>query len=110
MSGRRLASFDLDQLLNPARAFLHPAQVVGDPDLTLNEKRAILAAWALDACAPSAPELGAGEAAPAPRADSHGAVGFEDIRDALRSLDADAGGERYRRALRRRRIFGRDAA
>jgi hypothetical protein len=29
----------------------HPSGVVNDPDLTLNEKRAILAAWASDACA-----------------------------------------------------------
>src|SRR3954470_1084184 len=34
-----------------AQAFLHPAEVVNDPDLTLNEKGAILASWASDACA-----------------------------------------------------------
>ena len=44
-------SFDLDDLLHPAQAFSHPADVVNDPDLTLNEKRAILASWASDACA-----------------------------------------------------------
>ena len=43
--------FDLDALLHPARAFAHPMDVVRDPDLTLNEKRAILASWASDACA-----------------------------------------------------------
>jgi hypothetical protein len=42
--------FDLDQLLHPALAFSHPSEVVTDPDLTLNEKRAILASWASDAC------------------------------------------------------------
>ena len=51
-------SFDLDDLLHPAQAFSHPADVVNDPDLTLNEKRAILASWASDACAvESVPEL-----------------------------------------------------
>ena len=33
--------FDLDTLLHPARAFAHPMDVVRDPDLTLNEKRAM---------------------------------------------------------------------
>ena len=36
-------NFELDELLHPAQAFNHPSEVVGDPDLTLNEKRAILA-------------------------------------------------------------------
>ena len=44
-------AFDLDDLLHPARAFSHPSDVVNDPDLTLNEKRAILASWASDVCA-----------------------------------------------------------
>jgi hypothetical protein len=43
--------FDLDTLLHPARAFNHPMDVVRDADLTLNEKRALLASWASDACA-----------------------------------------------------------
>jgi hypothetical protein len=42
---------DLDALLHPAQAFEHPSEVVNDSDLTLNEKRAILASWASDACA-----------------------------------------------------------
>ena len=42
---------DLDQLLHPAQAFLNPSEVVNDPDLTLNEKRSILASWASDAAA-----------------------------------------------------------
>jgi hypothetical protein len=33
----------IDVLLHPAQTFAHPDDVVGDPDLTLNEKRAILA-------------------------------------------------------------------
>jgi len=43
--------FDRDTLLHPANAFGHPIDVVRDPGLTLNEKRAILASWASDACA-----------------------------------------------------------
>ena len=39
---RRPVDFDIDDLLHPARAFAHPRHVVDDPDLTLNEKRAIL--------------------------------------------------------------------
>ena len=42
---------DLDTLLHPSQAFEHPSDVVNVPDLTLNEKRAILASWASDACA-----------------------------------------------------------
>jgi hypothetical protein len=44
-------ALDLNDLLHPAQAFSHPSDVVNDPDLTLNEKRAILASWACDACA-----------------------------------------------------------
>lgn len=44
-------SWDLNELLHPARAFGHPSVVVNNSDLTLNEKRAILASWASDACA-----------------------------------------------------------
>jgi hypothetical protein len=99
--------FDLEALLHPARAFAHPLAVVNDPDLTLNEKRALLASWASDACAV--------EAAPELRRPLGGRiVRFEEIMDALRSLDAQAsaGIERqphYRRVLAKRRsgVFGR---
>jgi len=94
--------FDLDDLLHPADAFDHPLEVVHDPDLTLNEKRAILSSWASDACAlEAAPELRA-----SPRGD---AVLFDDIMDALRSLDASDGQpvKNYQKLIRRRRIFGR---
>ena len=43
--------FDIDQVLNPAAVFDHPMDVLRDPDLTKQEKRAILSAWASDACA-----------------------------------------------------------
>jgi len=97
-------TFDLNDLLHPAQAFSHPADVVNDPDLTLDEKRAILASWASDACAvESVPELR--------RAPVEGGtpVAFDDVMDALRALDAHAAktGGRYRRVVRRRRIFGR---
>jgi hypothetical protein len=42
---------DLNNMLHPAQAYAHPRDVVHDPDLTVNEKRAVLASWASDACA-----------------------------------------------------------
>jgi hypothetical protein len=99
-------SFDLDDLLHPAQAFAHPSEVVNDPDLTLNEKRAILASWASDACAvESAPALRRGPPGGRP-------VGFDEVMDALRALDKQAhelsATDRYRRVERRRRLFGRN--
>jgi hypothetical protein len=98
-------AFDLDSLLHPGQAFEHPSNVVNDPDLTLNEKRAILASWASDACAI--------EAAPTLRRVPGGkrAVSFDDVMDALRSLDKQArdqrnDGDHYRRILRRRERSG----
>ena len=96
MSDRTRETFDLDQLLHPAQAFGHPSEVVNDPDLTLNEKRAILASWASDACAV--------EAAPALRSSARGApVKFDDIMEALRTLDRQSNGARYRGLLHRQR-------
>jgi hypothetical protein len=100
--------FDLDALLHPALAFEHPMKVVDDPDLTLSEKRAILAAWASDACAV--------EAAPGLRRVPGGAgvVEFDDVMDALRALDRRLAAAKkpephYRRVLEQRRpgVFGR---
>lgn len=97
MNDRREAGLDLDELLHPANAFGDPSEVVNDPDLTLNEKRAILASWASDACAI--------EAAPELRARPNGQpVRFDDIMEALRVLDKQANGDTYRRALRHNRI------
>jgi hypothetical protein len=99
--------YDLDQLLHPANAFAHPSEVVNDPDLTPSEKRAILASWASDACAVEAtPELR--------RPPGKGTVPFDDIMDALRELDRQAGQEfrpHYKRVLAERRpgVFGRKA-
>jgi hypothetical protein len=76
--------FDLDALLHPAMAFAHPMDVVRDPDLTLAEKRAILASWASDACAV--------EAAPELRSIASGTfVRWDGIMDALRALDEECG-------------------
>ena len=86
---------DLDDLLHPAQAFGHPSEVLNDPDLTLNEKRAILASWASDACAI--------EAAPELRSCPRGApVHFDEIMEALRTLDRQVNGHRYRRVLHQR--------
>jgi hypothetical protein len=77
--------FDLDALLHPAKAFSYPMNVVNDPDLTLNEKRAILSSWASDACAP--------EAAPHLRVNAAGdVVHWDDIMDALCTLDREVDG------------------
>ena len=82
--------FDLDALLHPASAFAHPMDVVRDEDLTLNEKRAILASWASDACAI--------EAAPDLRVSSSSSVvRWDDIMDALRTLDKET--ENYAKPL-----------
>jgi hypothetical protein len=92
---------DLDDLLHPAQAFAHPRDVVHDTDLTVNEKRAVLASWASDACAV--------EAAPALRRapGTGGAVSVDEILEALRALDKEASeaaglAERTTREARRR--------
>jgi len=100
MNDRPADNYDLDELLHPTRAFGHPSEVVNDPDLSLNEKRAILASWASDACAiESAPELRIGQRG--------SLVRFDDIMDALRTLDRQANGDKYRRVLHCRRVFSK---
>ena len=95
-----LGEWDLNELLHPAQAFKSPSAVLEDPDLTVNEKRAILASWASDACAvEAAPDL---RAAPAGRV-----VRFDEIMEALRALDKEVNGATYRRVLRRQRILRR---
>jgi len=104
--GERDSICDVDDLLHPARAFERPSNVVNDPDLTLNEKRAILASWASDACAV--------EAAPSLRSVPGGKqpARFDDVMDALRELDKQTedqanGVARYRRSLRRGQVRNR---
>ena len=75
--------FNLDYLLHPAGAFRTPMDVINDPDMTVQEKRAILASWASDACAV--------EAAPDLRQPTGSTpVRFDDIMDALKRLDGEA--------------------
>jgi hypothetical protein len=94
---------ELEALLHPAGAFDHPRDVVNDPELTLNEKRAILASWASDACAV--------EATPALRRAPGGQrpVSIDEILGALRGLDQQmqtgtVDPSRYRRQQRRQSI------
>jgi hypothetical protein len=93
--------WDPNDLLHPAHAFEHPSHVVNDPDLTLNEKRAILASWASDACTlEAAPQLRRARGGKQP-------VLFDDVMEALRTLDKQANEKdaaRYRRLLRRGRL------
>jgi hypothetical protein len=92
--------WDPNDLLHPAQAFEHPSHVVKDPDLTLNEKRAILASWASDACAlEAAPHLRCAPSGKQP-------VLFDDVMEALCTLDkqAEKDSARYRRLLRRSRF------
>jgi hypothetical protein len=93
---------DLEQMLHPACGYDHPSQLLQESDLTLNEKRAVLAAWASDACAV--------EAEPALRLAPGGRrVPVDDILQALRELDRQAGWQsttragRYRKAVREHR-------
>ncbi|MDB5603797.1 MAG: hypothetical protein JWP25_697, partial [Bradyrhizobium sp.] len=59
-------------------AFRHPMDVVRDTDMTVAEKRSVLASWASDACSI--------ESNPALRAMGN-VVSYDDIIDALQSLD-----------------------
>lgn len=73
--------FDINALLHPDKVFHHPRDVVRSADLTLGEKRAILASWASDAAAvASHPGLRAPSGLSAP-------VSIDDILEALRELD-----------------------
>lgn len=78
--------FDFNALLHPGTVFSHPRDVVSHPDLSLGEKRAILASWASDASAiASCPALRAPEGLKAP-------VHIDEILDALRALDGEGPG------------------
>ena len=72
---------DLEELLYPGQIFNSPQQVVEHRDLTIDEKRAILASWASDACAV--------EAAPALRRPPgmRRLVTVDEILETLRTLD-----------------------
>jgi len=73
---------DLNRLLHPAGAFRTRMEVVNDPDMAIQEERAILASWASDRCAiEAAPGLRQPPAAPHVR--------FDEVIDALKRLDGD---------------------
>jgi hypothetical protein len=100
-----MADGELDTLLHPSQVYDNPSEVVNDPDLSLNEKRAILASWASDACAI--------EAAPSLRKSPTGrVVQFDDIMDALRMLDRQlcAQPALQQQAVRRRTKVGSGGA
>src|SRR6187551_1029541 len=82
---------------SPLSSIHHPSEVVADAELTLNEKRAILASWASDACAlDGLPELRRGRTRPIP---------FDEIMEALRSLDRQARNLPDIKRLQRKRRF-----
>jgi hypothetical protein len=72
---------EMYQLLHPSRSYAHPRDVVANERLTVDERRAVLASWASDACAvDSNPTLRQPLFADAP-------VTFDEIMEALRQLD-----------------------
>ena len=76
---------EIERLIQPARHFRHPRDVVQDATLTTAEKRAILSSWASDACViESMPAL---RQIPA----SGRVVKFDEVIDALQELDGKAG-------------------
>jgi hypothetical protein len=71
-----------DLLSRKSRTFAHPEEVVDDQELTLADKRSLLASWASDALAV--------EDAPSLRQLASGAVvRVDDVMAALKSLDLD---------------------
>jgi hypothetical protein len=87
--------FDLEALLHPSKAFRHPFDVVRDLDMTVSEKRSVLASWASDACAI--------EANPALRETASGSlVSYDEIIDALQSLDGERSPDTVTYTFRRR--------
>jgi hypothetical protein len=87
--------FEIDALLHPSKAFRHPLDVVRDEDMTVAEKRSVLASWASDACATACN--------PALRTSATGnIVSYDDIIDALQSLDAGQSADTVTSAFKRR--------
>jgi hypothetical protein len=84
-NGKNPANSEINVRPHQAQGFEHPDDVVRNPNLTLEEKRIVLASWASDACAV--------EAAPALRrvpGTGH-IVSVDEILEALRILDRKAG-------------------
>jgi hypothetical protein len=73
----------LATLFRPSSAYQHPADILGDQDLTLYEKRSILSSWASDAwTVESRPSLRAPAALAEP-------VSIDEILMCLRRLDEE---------------------
>jgi hypothetical protein len=95
------ADEDLDLLFHPARRYERPADVLADPALSNDERRAILSSWASDACAvESAPGLRRAPFTPEP-------VSFDEVMDALLTLDRAAAPQSSRT---RRQLHARPSA
>jgi hypothetical protein len=88
---------ELRMFLCPETAFADPSEVVDHPDLSIREKRAILARWAALVCAEEAAldlkwmPAGHGER-----------VGFDEVMDALRALESGHVANRQREAANTR--------
>ncbi|WP_245930763.1 hypothetical protein [Methylobacterium radiodurans] len=100
--GARPASFEAWQaLVAPGDVFRQPREVLEHPQLTLGEKRAILASWASDACAlenaPGLRCLSGCRAEPVP---------VDAVLAALARLDCAAAAPPARREPPRRRLRG----
>jgi len=96
--------FDFNALFHPGTVFTHPRDVVARPDLTLAEKRAILASWASDASAiASCPSLRAPDGLKGP-------VHIDEILEALRELDGGPRNPPGGKPMRLRSIERRAAA
>lgn len=84
---------DFDAILHPDNRFDRPSDVLADAALTNEQRRAVLSAWASDACAvPSSPARRRPAFATRP-------VTFDEIMDALRALDRVAPPEIVKRKL-----------
>ena len=71
----------LDRLLQPAKFYKYPRDVIADASLDVSEKRAILSAWVSNACAvESIPTLRIAPWSKAP-------VSFDEVMEALQKLD-----------------------
>jgi hypothetical protein len=73
--------YDINAILHPGSVYDHPRDVLADEELTLAEKRSILASWASDAAAVTA--CAALRAIPVQRQP----VSIDEILEALSELD-----------------------
>jgi hypothetical protein len=90
-----------EALVEPDRIFAHPQDVLTAPDLTREEKRAVLASWASDVWAvESAPGLRHCPGLPGCR------VSLDDVLAALQTLDPVPAPEPRSRPAPRARPFG----